>query len=154
MAKITEKTKNSKHLQAINVLLLGKRTRKVCEIKRLLAKLSHNACLTEDFADSVKRLRVNHYGIIIVTDSLGVKLNSDFLSRLKTLLPHAKVLCLVDQIKEETERDIRGTGLIFLGTYEHFGKLCKDILQSAAEMEWAEPFSPSGPTEKQTVSGE
>jgi|APSaa5957512622_1039677.scaffolds.fasta_scaffold158877_1 hypothetical protein len=131
------KKENYKNRQTINVLLLGKKTSKVCKIKLLLSKLSHKVCLISDFTNSVKRFPVNHYGIVIVTDSLGVNLNSDFVSHLKTVLPHAKVLCLVDQITEDTEKAIRGAGLIFLGTYEHFGQICKDILKSVAEIEQA-----------------
>lgn len=66
-----DKTEDSKNLQAINVLLIGKRTKNVFEIKRLLTNLTHRVYLISDFSDIVKRLEDNHYGIIIVTDSLS-----------------------------------------------------------------------------------
>jgi hypothetical protein len=125
---------NLNNKRIIDVLLLGKKTDKVFKIRNLLSKLSHKVCLISDLKDGAKRFPINHYDIVVVTDSLGVNLKNDFVSHLKTLLPHSKVLFLVDQITEEMEKSMRGTGLIFLGTYEHFGQLCKDILQATAEM--------------------
>ncbi len=74
-----------------------------------------------------------HFKVILVTDSIGDGLNKDFFLDLRILFPHAKVMCLVDQITQEVEMAIRSTRLVFLGSYEHFVKHSLDILQSAVK---------------------
>jgi len=129
-----DKTEDSKNLQATNVLLIGKRTKKVCEIKRLLTRLVQRVYLISDFSDILKQPQDNHYGIIIVTDSLSFKLSRDTVSDLKIFFAHAKVLYLVDQVTDERERALRSGGLIFLGTYDHFLKNYHDILYAAEKI--------------------
>jgi hypothetical protein len=106
----------------------------VFEIKRLLTRLAHRVYLISGFSDILKRLQDNHYGIIIVTDSLSFKPSRDTVSDLKIFFPHSKVLYLVDQVTEERERALRSGGLIFLGTYDHFLKNHHDILYAAEKI--------------------
>jgi len=113
------KLTNAAGLKSNKILVLGKKTAKIKKLKVLLTEHSPEVFIS-DSTDMSKLFLKNNYDFIVVTDSLGVNLNSDFVSGLKTFFPHAKVLCLIDRITPETERAIRGAGLIFLGTYEHF----------------------------------
>jgi hypothetical protein len=58
-------------------------------------------------------------------------MNKEFFSDLRILFPDARVLCLVDQITREMEMVMRSIRLVFLGSYEYFGKYYQDILKSA-----------------------
>ena len=116
-----------------NVLVFGKGNKKVKELERVLAEHFHRVCLVSDLSDMVHLVVNDHFNVIVVTDSMGDRLNKDFFSDLRILFPHAKVMCLVDQITQEMEIAMRSTRLVFLGSYEHFGKHYQDILQAAVK---------------------
>jgi len=112
------------------ILMLGKKTKKIKKLKVILTEHSREVFIS-DAADMKNLFLKNNYNVIIVTDSLGAKLNQEFVSDLKTFWPHAKLLCLVDRITDETEIAVRSGGIIFLGTYDHFSKNYHDILYAA-----------------------
>lgn len=116
-----------------NVLVFGKGNKKVEELKRILAEYFHRICLVSDLSDMVHRVKNDHFNIIVVTGSMGDGLNKDFFSELRILFPDARVICLVDQITEEMEMAMRSIRLVFLGSYQYFGKHSLDILQSAVK---------------------
>ena len=116
-----------------NVLVFGKGNKKVKELERILAKHFHRICLVSGLSDMVQPVVNDHFNVIVVTDSMGDGLNKDFFSVLRISLPDARVICLVDKITQEMEMAMRSTRLVFLGSYEHFGKHCQDILQSAVK---------------------
>ena len=113
------------------VLVFGKRNSKVRELERILAEYFHCIYLVSDLTDMARLVANDCFNVIVVTDSMGDKLNKYFFSDLRILFPDARVLCLVDQITQEMEIAMRSIRLVFLGSYEHFGKHCQDILQSA-----------------------
>lgn len=115
------------------VLVFGKRNRKVRDVERILAEYFNCVCLVADVID-IARLVVNDcFNVIVVTDSIGDKMNKDFFLDLRVLFPDARVLCLVDQITQEMEMVMRSIRLVFLGSYEHFGKYCQYIIESAVK---------------------
>jgi len=114
-----------------NVMVFGKRNSKVKELELILAEHFHRICLVSELTDMVQSVANDHFNVIVVTDPTGYKLNKDFFSDLRILFPDAKVLCLVDQITQEMEIAMRSSKLVFLGSYEHFGKHYQDILESA-----------------------
>jgi len=120
-------------LKKENVLVFGKGNKKVKELERILTEHFYRVCLVSDLSDMVHLVVNVHFNVIVVTDSMGDGLNKDFFSDLRILFPHAKVMCLVDQITQEMEMAMRSTRLVFLGSYEHFGKHSLDILQSAVK---------------------
>ena len=73
----------------------------------------------------------NHFDVIIFTDSFGLKVNKDVIFNLRNRYPHAKMVCLIDKISHEIEAVIRCAGPVYMGSYNHFFRLCEDILQSA-----------------------
>ncbi len=113
------------------VLVFGKRNRKVRELERVLAEHFHHICLASDLTDMARLIANDCFNVIVVTSSMGDKLNKDFFLDLRILFPDARVLCLVDQITQEMEMVMRSIRLVFLGSYEYFGKHYQDILQSA-----------------------
>lgn len=135
---------SSQRSKTENVLVFGRKNRKMKKLERLLAEHFHKVFLyigfnhVSDLADMVELLPNDYFKVIVVTDSLGYKLNKRFFSDLRILFPHAKVLCLIDQITQEMEIAMRGTGLVFLGSYSHFGKYYQDIFQSALKSKLVE----------------
>jgi len=116
-----------------NVLVFGKGNKKVKELERILAEHFHRVCLVSDLSDMVHLVVNDHFNVIVVTDSMGNRLNKDFFSDLRISFPDARVICLVDQINKQMEMELRSNRLVFLGSYEHFGKYSLDILQSAVK---------------------
>ncbi|MBL7177944.1 MAG: hypothetical protein ISS66_19145 [Desulfobacteraceae bacterium] len=116
-----------------NVLVFGKRNNKVEELEHIMAEYFYSICLVSDLTDMAQLAANDHFNVIIVTDSLGYKLNKDFFYELRVLFPQARVLCLVDHITQEMEMAMRSARLVFLGSYEHFCKQYQDIVQSAVK---------------------
>ncbi len=112
------------------VLVFGKKNDKICELERNLAEQFHCICLVTDLNDIASLVANDYFNVIVVTDSMG-DMNKDFFSDLRILFPDARVLCLVDQITLEMEMVMRSIRLVFLGSYEYFGKYYQDILKSA-----------------------
>jgi N-acetylglucosaminyldiphosphoundecaprenol N-acetyl-beta-D-mannosaminyltransferase len=116
-----------------NVLVFGKRDKKVKELERILTEHSHDVCLVSGLADSVELLSGNNFHLIVLTDSLKDRLDQDFLHNLRRLFPHAKILCLANRITQAMEIGMRSAGLVFLGSYKRFNQFAWDILQAAME---------------------
>jgi ADP-heptose:LPS heptosyltransferase len=112
------------------VLVFGKKNDKICELERNLAEQFHCICLVTDLNDIACLVANAYFNVIVVTDSMG-DMNKEFFSDLRILFPDARVLCLVDQITREMEMVMRSIRLVFLGSYEYFGKYYQDILKSA-----------------------
>lgn len=114
-----------------NALIFGKRNKKVKELEGILAEHFFKAILVSRLTDLSKLLSSDRYELIVVTDAFKDKLNKDFFVKLKRMFPDAKMLCLFDKITQEVEVTLRSVGIVFLGSYDQFGKLSRDILQSA-----------------------
>ena len=114
-----------------NVLIFGKRNRKVKELEGIMAEHFFNVTVVSRLTDLFKLLSSARYELIVVTDTFEDKLNKDFFVKLKRMFPQAKMLCLFDEINEQIEVTLRSAGIVFLGSYNQFGKLSRDILQSA-----------------------
>jgi len=112
------------------VLVFGKKNDKIRELERILAEQFYCICLVTDLNDIASLVVNDYFNVIVVTDSMG-DMNKDFFSDLRILFPDARVLCLVDQITLEMEMVMRSIRLVFLGSYEYFGKNYQDILKSA-----------------------
>jgi hypothetical protein len=112
------------------VLVFGKKNDKISELERHLAEQFHCTCLVADLNDIACLVAKEYFNVIVVTDTMG-DMDKDFFSDLRILFPDTKVLCLVDQITQEMEMVMRSIRLVFLGSYEYFGKYCQDILKSA-----------------------
>jgi hypothetical protein len=123
----------SMKMKTENVLVFRKGNKKVKELECILAEHFHRVCLVSDLSDMVHLVVTVHFNVILVTDSMGDGLSKDFFSDLRILFPDAKVMCLVDQITQEMEMTMRSIRLVFLGSYEYFGKYSLDILQSAVK---------------------
>ena len=112
------------------VLVFGKKNDKIWELERILAEQFHCICLVTDLNDIVSLVANDYFNVIVVTDTM-MGMNKDFFSHLRILFPDARVLCLVEQITLEMEMVMRSIKLVFLGSYEYFGKHYQDILKSA-----------------------
>ncbi len=112
------------------VLVFGKKNDKISELERHLAEQFYCTCLVTDLNDIACLVANEYFNVIIVTDTMG-DMSKDFFSDLRILFPDTKVLCLVDQITQEMEMVMRSIRLVFLGSYEYFGKRYQDILKSA-----------------------
>lgn len=118
-----------------NILVFGKRNKNIEWLEHLFTDYFYKVCLVLDLAEAIELLTDVHFDVILVTDSLEDKLNKDFFSDLRKIFPHAKVLCLVDKITQQKERALRSTGLVYLGSYDHFYSAYQDILKSALKNE-------------------
>jgi len=113
--------------------MIGKRNRKIEELERRLAEYFNKIYLVADLAKGVNLSPTNNYTMIVVTDSTGHPLNKDFFSNLRVRFSRSVLVCLVDQITQETERAMRSAGLLFLGSYNQFSEYYRSILESAIE---------------------
>jgi hypothetical protein len=114
-----------------SVLMIGKRNRKIEELEHRLAEYFNKISLVADLAEGVNLSPTDIYTMIVVTDSTGHPLNKDFFSNLRARFSHSVLVCLVDQITQETEKAMRGAGLLFLGSYHQFSEYYRSILEAA-----------------------
>ena len=138
MHKKNRNVENYLRSRTANVLVLGKRNKKVRELERIMDKALLEVILVSEWADVVALFPSTHVDLIVVTDSSNHNLNRDFLVDLRRLYPQAKVLCVFDKITEEIEITMRSVGIIYLGSYDHFARFSHDILESAVKP----PISP------------
>ena len=111
-----------------NALLIAKRTEKTNAIKKLLADHFQKVNMVSDLTGT-GQLPLDHYfDLILLTDSLDIKPDGDFISCLRSLFPGAKFLYLGDEIAPQTEMSLRAAGIIFLGSYDHFIHRAQQIL--------------------------
>jgi len=111
--------------------MIGKRNRKIEELERRLAEYFNKIYLVADPAEGVNLSPIDIYTMIVVTDSTGHPLNKDFFSNLRAHFSRSVLVCLVDQITRETEKAMRGAGLLFLGSYHQFSECYRSILEAA-----------------------
>ncbi len=117
--------------RAEKVLLLSKRNKKSKKLEHCLVDYFDEVRLVSD-SDEMRILPSNnHFKVIIFTDSFGFKVNNNFIFNLRNKYPHAKILCLIDEVSHEMEVVIRGAGPVYMGSYNRFFRLSKDILQAA-----------------------
>lgn len=120
---------NSKKGQA---LLFGKSNSKVKEIERILKRHTLGVKLVSETGIPIEPDQGNAFSLIVVTDSIGDKIDKNYIAKLRQSFPRAKVLSLFDDMNPEIEMNMRSAGLIFLGSYEHFIKESADIIASAS----------------------
>lgn len=113
--------------------MIGKRNREIEKLERRLAEYFNKIYLVADLAKGVNLSPTNNYTMIVVTDSAGHFLNKNFFSNLRVHFSRSVLVCLVDKITPETEKAMRGAGLLFLGSYHQFGEYYRSILESAIE---------------------
>jgi len=127
MTKKTESTQS----QNGSVLMIGKQNKKIEELERRLTEYFNKIYLAADLAKRVNLSPTNNYTMIVVTDSTGHPLNKNFFSNLRGHFSRSVLVCLVDKITQETEKAMRGAGLLFLGSYHQFSECYRSILESA-----------------------
>jgi len=111
-------------------LIIGAENQKVDQLKCHLAEYFSEIGLLTD-PGQLNSLTADSPSIIVVTDTLEGVLDQYFFCNLRSLHPRARLLCLVDRISRESERALRTAGLLFLGSYDHFGDCHTSILNSA-----------------------
>ena len=116
-----------------NALLIAKRTDRTHRIKNLLSEYFQKVDLVSDLDEARQLPPGIHFDLIVATDSFGITPDGDFLLCLKSRFPGAKFLYFADEIAPETEMSLRATGLIFLGTYDHFTLCAHQILGSIVD---------------------
>ncbi|MBC8459801.1 MAG: hypothetical protein H8D67_17555 [Deltaproteobacteria bacterium] len=131
--------------KAANVLVFGKRNKKIKELEKIFKEHSFTVRLVSDLANVAELLPNNQFNLIVVTDSLNDVLDRDFLANLKIFYPQAKIIYLFETVTRAIEVNLRRAGAIFLGSYDHFSRFSVDILQSAVKSDWAETVGPGGP---------
>jgi len=98
-----------------------------------LAEYFNEIWLIADLAKAVSWSPTDNYTMVVVTDSTGHPLNKEFFPNLRVHFSRSVLVCLVDQITPETEKAMRGAGLLFLGSYHQFSEYYRSILESAIE---------------------
>lgn len=114
-----------------NALVVGKGEAKVNNIVKVLERYFANVIRTTELDGRFEIYSSNHFGLIVYTDTLNQEENKHFLVKVRSAFPHAKIIGLFDRIDRRFEICVRSTGLIFLGSFEHFNKHSGDILKSA-----------------------
>jgi hypothetical protein len=116
-----------------NALLIAKRTEKTNQIENLLSEYFQKVSVISDLTGSGQLPLQYHFDLIVVTDSLEIKPDGDFISCLRRLFPGAKFLHLGNEIAPQTEMSLRAAGLIFLGSYDLFIHCAHQILGAVAD---------------------
>jgi hypothetical protein len=111
-----------------DVLLLGKKTKKVKDLERLLVEHPCRVQIASNLMDAFNQNNGEDIDFIIMTESLNHKIDEDLFSRLRVAFPKAKLLVLVDRITREMEVAMRSKGLVFLGSYRRFVQFYKEIV--------------------------
>ena len=96
-----------------------------------MAEYFNEIYLIADLAEAMNLSPTDIYTMIVVTDFSGHPLNKDFFSDLRAHFSRSVLVCLVDQITQETEKAMRSAGLLFLGSYNQFSEQYRTILESA-----------------------
>ncbi len=117
-------------LESVKVLLVGKRNKKVQELKRTLAKHFQEVILASKLNGGIDSCPGDHFEFVVITDSVNDAIDRDYVYSLRRLFPQAKVVYLFEEMKPELEMIMRGIGLIFFGSYNYFGKNFPEILGS------------------------
>ena len=117
-----------------NALLIAKHNKKTNRIENLLSEYFQKVSVVSELTGTGQLPLDHHLDLIVVTDSLDVKPDGDFLSCLRRLFPGAKFLYLGDEIEPQTEMNLRAAGLIFLGSYDHFIHCGHQILGSTNKL--------------------
>lgn len=128
-------------------LIIGENSYKVDLLKRHLAEYFSKVDLLSD-SGQLNLLTADSYSVIVVTDTAADVLNHDFFMNLRFLHPRARLLCLVDRVTRETEKALRSAGLLFLGSYDHFGDCYGSILQTALWSQKTNKHQPSQTSNK------
>ena len=112
------------------VLIIGKTDRRVELLKHHLADYFGKVDLLTDL-EQLNSLTADNFAVIVVTDTFGDVLKPDFFADIRSLHPRAGLLCLFDRISQQTEKDMRSAGLLFLGSYDHFEDCYGSVLERA-----------------------
>lgn len=110
------------------VIVIGKQSRKVKGVEKILSEYFHHIYLIQDISTVDNLLTVDGINAIVVIDFREYELNKNFFSVLKIFFPSAKLLCLADQVSPPLEIAMRSYGPVFLGSYAHFVKNYREIL--------------------------
>ena len=125
------------------VLIIGKTDRRVELLKHYLADYFGKVDLLTDL-EQLNSLSADNFTVIVVTDTFGDVLKSDFFADIRSLHPRAGLLCLFDRISRQTEKDMRSAGLLFLGSYEHFDDCYSSVLERALWPQKTSKHRPQG----------
>lgn len=117
-------------LESVKVLLVGKRNKKVQELKRTLAKHFQKVVLASKLNGGIDSCPGDHFELVVITDSADDAIDRAYVDSLRRLFPQTKVVYLFEEMKPELEMIMRGIGLIFFGSYNYFGKNFPEILES------------------------
>ncbi|MBW2442826.1 MAG: hypothetical protein JRH12_20300 [Deltaproteobacteria bacterium] len=128
-------------------LISGENSYKIDLLKRHLAEYFSKIDLLSD-SGQLNLLTADSYSVIVVTDTAADVLNRDFLTNLRSLHPRARLLCLVDRVTQDTEKALRSAGLLFLGSYDHFGACYRSILQTVLWSQKTNKHQPSQTSNK------
>jgi hypothetical protein len=137
------------------VLIIGKTDRRVELLKHHLADYFGKVDLLTDL-EQLNSLTAYNFAVIVVTDTFGDVLKSDFFADIRSLHPRAGLLCLFDRISRQTEKDMRSAGLLFLGSYDHFEDCYGSVLERALRPQKTSkhrPYQPSNNPLKTSVTG-
>jgi N-acetylglucosaminyldiphosphoundecaprenol N-acetyl-beta-D-mannosaminyltransferase len=133
MHKKNGKVEKSPRAGRANVLVLGRIDKRLRELERVMSQAFLEVVLVSEWSDAVGLFPSGHFDLIILTDSSKDNLKKNLLISLKRLYSQAKVLCVFDSITEEIEITMRSVGIIYLGSFEHFVRFSRDILESAVK---------------------
>ena len=118
------------NLQPNHALLIGKRSKTISELTRMLAAYVTDVIQIEEFIDHYRLPSKTHLDLVVIADSMVCMQDTKILADLKSKFPEAKILGLFEKWDENTEIELRRTGLIFLGTFEHLRKNFDGIIKT------------------------
>ncbi len=115
----------------ISALVLGIRTPEVINIVHILSKHFDDVNRIRELRPGVVAYPSSHIRLIVITDLPDNRFDREWVVNLRKYFPKAKIMGLFEKINEELEINLRGVGLVFLGSYDYFNQNSLNILRSA-----------------------
>ena len=115
-----------------SVLVLGRRTKQVKDLERLLVENLCRVQVTSNPSGVFKQNKGEDIDFIIMPEFRNRKIDEALFSQLRVFFPTAKLLVLVNRVTREMEVTMRSKGLIFFGSYRRFMQLHQEIIGLAS----------------------
>ena len=111
-----------------SVLVLGRRTKQVKDLERLLVENLCRVQVTSNPSVVFKQNEGEDIDFIIMPEFRNRKIDEALFSQLRVFFPTAKLLVLVNRVTKEMEVTMRSKGLIFFGSYGRFVQFHEEIM--------------------------
>lgn len=113
------------------ILVLADKKEALSKLISLLSEHSEHIFVASNSMEMRHSAWRDYFHLIVITDSLDKHMTKDIIMDIRHFCPHAKILCLFENITEDIEEMLRGIGIVYLGSYKTFNELAYKIIPAA-----------------------